>query len=151
VRNTILFLGGAFLLASASHAQSRLGSAADEAAILTQRQAAVAAWNTHDPKAIAAHFADDVDRVRSNGAYSAGKPEVEKSFIDTLGGVDKNATLREESTHVRFLTPDVALVEMTVVITGATNGPVLREHGTLVYIKRNGTWVVSAIRSTRIQ
>jgi hypothetical protein len=76
---------------------------------------------------------------------------VEKSFVDTLGGVDRNATLREDSTNVRFVTPDVALVEMTVVITGATNGPVVREHGTFVYVKRNGDWVVTAIRSTRIQ
>jgi hypothetical protein len=43
------------------------GSVADKAAILKQRQEAVAAWNKHDAQALAAHFAGDVDRVRNNG------------------------------------------------------------------------------------
>ena len=61
------------------------------------------AWNKHDPKALAAHFAADVDRVRSNGTYFFGRTEVERSYVDTLGGVDRNATLKDESSKLRLL------------------------------------------------
>lgn len=151
MRQLLLVVVIAMLISTALDAQTRLGTAEDEAAIRQRRQAAVTAWNKHDSKAIAELFAADVDRVRSNGSYYSGRTEVEKSFADTLGGVDKNATLKEESSTVRFVTSDVALLEIVVAITDNSSGAVLREHNTMVYVKRGGSWVTAAIRTTPIR
>lgn len=151
MRRVLLGVAIVALITTVVDSQTRPGTAEDEATIRQRRQAAVAAWNRHDSKAIAELFAADVDRVRSNGTYYSGRTEVEKSFADTLGGVDKNATLKEESSNVRFLTPDVALLEIVVVITDKASGTVLREHNTMVYVKRGGSWVTAAIRTTPIR
>jgi uncharacterized protein (TIGR02246 family) len=139
------------LISTAVDSQTRLGTGEDEAEIRQRRQAAMTAWNKHDSKAIAELFAPDVDRVRSNGTYYSGRMEVEKSYADTLSGVDKNATLKEERSSVRFLTPDVALLDIVGVITDKTSGTVLREHNTMVYVKRGGSWVTAAIRTTPVR
>lgn len=151
MRQLLLVVVIAMLTSTALDAQTRLGTAEDEAAIRQRRQAAVAAWNKHDSKVIAELFATDVDRVRSNGSYYSGRTEVEKSFADTLGGVDKNATLKEESSTVRFVTSDVALLEIVVAITDNSSGMVLREHNTMIYVKRGGSWVTVGIRTTPIR
>lgn len=151
MRQLLLVVVIAMLTGTSLDAQTRLGTAEDEAAIRQRRQAAVAAWNKHDSKAIAELFATDVDRVRSNGSYYSGRTEVEKSFADTLGGVDKNATLKEESSTVRFVTSDVALLEIVVAITDNSSGMVLREHNTMIYVKRGGSWVTVGIRTTPIR
>ena len=151
MRQVLLGVVVVALIGKAVGSQTRLGTPEDEAAIRQRRQSAVTAWNQHDSKAIAELFAADVDRVRSNGAYYAGRTEVEKSFSETLGGVDKNATLREESSTVRFVTPGVALLDIVVAITDKTTGAVFREHNTMVYVKRNGAWVTAAIRTTPIR
>jgi ketosteroid isomerase-like protein len=84
MRRLLLVVAIVMLASSALDAQTRLGTAEDEAAIRQRRQAAVAAWNKHDSKAIAELFATDVDGVRSNGSYYSGRTEVEASFADTL-------------------------------------------------------------------
>ena len=151
MRRLLVVVATALLISTALDAQMRLGTAEDEAAIRQRRQAAVAAWNRHDSKAIAELFAADVDRVRSNGSYYSGRTEVENSFADTLGGVDKNAVLKEESSTVRFLTSDVALLEIVVAITDRSSGTVLREHNTMIYVKRGASWVTAGIRTTPIR
>ena len=151
MRRLLLVVAFTILISTALEAQTRLGTAEDEAAIRQRRQAAVAAWNRHDSKAMAELFAADVDRVRSNGSYYSGRAEVEKSYADTLGGVDKNATLKEESSTVRVLTSEVALLEVVVAITDNRSGTVLREHLTMIYVKRGGSWVTAAIRTTPIR
>ena len=151
MRRVLFVVAAVALISTAADSQTRLGTIEDEARIRQRRQAAVTAWNRHDSAAIAELFAADVDRVRSNGAYYFGRTEVEKSFVETLGGVDKNATLKEESSTVRFLTSDVALLEVVVAITDKTTGTVVREHNTMVYVKRGGSWITAAIRTTPIR
>jgi hypothetical protein len=87
---------------------------------------------------------------QSNQIACGANQELRGGHIDRIP-IDASHRLKEEATSVRFLTVDVALVDMTVVITGATSAPVLRERGTIVYVKRNGEWMAAAIRATRIQ
>lgn len=149
MRRILFVISSLALLATVADSQTRFGTPEDEAAIRQRRQAAMAAWNKHDSKAMAELFTPDVDQVRSNGSYHSGRGAVEKSLAGTLGGVDKNSTLKEESSHIRFLTPDVALQDIVVVI--ADDKRVLREHVTIVNVKRDGIWMPTALRTTPIR
>lgn len=149
MRRVLFIVANVALFSTVVDSQTRFGTSEDEAMIRQRRQAAMAAWNKHDSKAMVELFTLDVDQVRSNGSYHAGRDAVEKSLAGTLGGVDKNSTIKEESSDTRFLTPDVALQDIVLVI--ADDKRVLKEHATIVYVKRGGVWMTTALRTTPIR
>jgi uncharacterized protein DUF4440 len=75
---------------------------------------------------------------------------LERYYADQFEGADKNANVKIDAVKVRFLTPDVALLDMDGTVTGRTDG-IARNHATWTYMKRNGKWEVVAIRAGRIQ
>jgi len=141
-----LTVGSLYVVA---HAQARLGTLADEAAIKKSREGTVAAWNKHDAKAFAATMAADADHANINGRFH-GSAEIEKSFADNFAGVNKTATLRDDSIDVRFLTSDVAVLTTEEIVTGRTDGVVAKSIATSVYVKRSGNWVRVVSRSIRM-
>jgi uncharacterized protein (TIGR02246 family) len=130
--------------------QAAFGTPADEAAIRKILDARNVAYNSHNAKALAAAYAADADLVTGTGRLVSGRAEIEKNYVDAFAGVDKNATVRIDSSKIRFVTPDTAILDMEGVTTGRTDGAV-RTHATWIYVKRNGEWMVVAIRATRIQ
>jgi uncharacterized protein (TIGR02246 family) len=127
-----------------------LGNAADEAAIRKILDARNAAYNRHDARALAAAYAPDAELVTGTGQLVSGRAEIEKNYVESFAGVDKNASVRIDSSKIRFMTPDTAILDLDGVTTGRTDGSV-RNHATWVYVKRNNEWMVVAIRATRIQ
>ena len=67
----LMLLGLAFVLSLRTYTQTKVGTAADEAAILKNRDAQNAAYNKHDGKAYAALMAIDADRVDAAGTLTA--------------------------------------------------------------------------------
>ena len=59
----LMLVGLAFALSLPAYTQTKVGTAADEAAILKNRDAQNAAYNRHDGKAYAALMTIDADRV----------------------------------------------------------------------------------------
>jgi uncharacterized protein (TIGR02246 family) len=140
MRHAILVAIGITLFAAGAATQTKLGSAADEAAIIKNADARTAAFNRHDAKAIAALYGLDADRA-SAGGFFVGRAQVEKNFADGFNGVNKEATTNSSSQSVRFLTADVAILHREATVTGRTGGTV-RNHATEVYVKRNGDWAL---------
>ena len=130
------------------HAQ--LGTPADEAAIRKILEMRNAAYNNHDAKALAATYAPDADLVTGTGRVISGRAAIEKNYVEAFAGVDKNATVKIDSSTVRFVTADTAILDMDGVTTGRADGAI-KTHATWVYVKRTGEWMVVAIRATRIQ
>jgi uncharacterized protein (TIGR02246 family) len=149
MRQITLVLLGAILASAASQSQTRLGTPADIAAIQHNRAAHDSAWNQHDAKAIAALFAADADRATVNGWFS-GRAEIEKGYATTFAGAFKNATLRNESPKLKFLTAEVAMLDVDNIVTGRTDGMEVRNHSTSIYVKRDGEWVLIANRLIRM-
>lgn len=139
-----------FLVVSAAYSQTQVNPTADEAAIRRILDARNAAYNRHDAKALAATYAPDADLVTGTGRLVSGRSEIEKNYSEAFAGVDKNASVTINSSKVRLLTPDSALLDLDGVTTGRADGAI-RTHATWVYVKRNGEWMVVAIRATRIQ
>ena len=123
-------------------AQSKMGTPGDEAAILENRDAQNAAYNRHDAKAYAMLMAEEVDRIDASGTVF-GRSGVEQHYAD-LWKADSSAIARDESRNIRFVTSDVAILDIDAVVT-RSSGPA-RNHATFVYAKRNGVWTAVAQR-----
>jgi uncharacterized protein (TIGR02246 family) len=150
MRERLLVFVVVSLVAGAAPVHAQLGTPADEAAIRKILDARNAAYNNHDAKALAATYAPDADLVTGTGRVISGKAAIEKNYRDAFAGVDKTASVTIDSSTVRFLTADTAILDMDGVTTGRTDGAI-RTHATWVYVKRNGEWMVVAIRATRLQ
>jgi uncharacterized protein (TIGR02246 family) len=137
-------------LASTAALYAQLGTPSDEAAIRAILDARNAAYNRHDAKALAATYAPDADLVTGTGKLLSGRAEIEKNYVDSFAGVDRNAIVKIDASKLRFLTRDAAILDLDGVTTGRSDGAI-KTHATWVYAKRNGQWTVVAIRAMRIQ
>src|SRR5262245_4642709 len=133
MRPNVLVILGVALALSPTYTQTTVGTAADEAAILKNRDAQNAAYNSHDGKAYAALMTTDADRVDAAGTLT-GRAQIEKYYADSFAA-DTTRTVKDELRKVRFVTSDTALLDVDNVVTGR-NGTG-RNHGTWVYVKRN--------------
>jgi uncharacterized protein (TIGR02246 family) len=141
------------LVAGLSFAR-RASGADDEASLVRKRCGAlVAAWNQHDPKAMAAAFTEDGDIINPMGQHAAGRADIEKLFAaeQTGGGMMRESMLEVKTEPLRFLTADVAISDAEVEISnvigpdGKKMGPV-PAHVTNVWKKIGGEWWVAASR-----
>jgi uncharacterized protein (TIGR02246 family) len=140
--NVLVLLGVALVLSPPTYAQTKVGTAADEAAILKNRDAQNAAYNRHDGKAYAALMTVDADRVDAAGTLT-GRAQIEKYYSASFAA-DMTRVVKDEQRKVRFVTSDTALLDVDNVVT--TRNGIARNHGTWIYVKQNGQWVSVAQR-----
>lgn len=142
-------MGGALLTTAALYAQG--GQSADDAAIRKQIDQFAASWNTGDAKATAQFFSDDGDYVSSTGQRGQGRAAVEKILAEQFSGVYKGATLKNTVASIRFLKPDVAIVNGSFEVSGMQGPdgkalPVRRGLSTMVAVKQGDKWLYAALR-----
>ena len=126
------------------------GAAAD---IKARGDAFAAAWNKHDPKAMAALWAADGDLIYPFGKSAKGRADVEKFFTADQTGTGRMAatTFTITAPTSRMIRPDVAVAEWEVSITGMKNaegkdaGP-MNNHVTVVMSKEGSQWMIQAAR-----
>jgi uncharacterized protein (TIGR02246 family) len=139
----------AVLAAAVTYAQA--GRAEDEAAIRKQIDQYAAAWNKADAKATAQFFTDDADYVSSTGQRGEGRAGIERVLTEQFAGVFKGATLKTTITSIRFLKPDVAIVNGSFEVSG-TKGPdgkelpVRKGLSTNIVAKPGDKWLIAALR-----
>ena len=116
----------------------------DEAAIRKIHADFTAAWNRHDPAALAAIWSTDGDLVNPEGRRAKGRAEVQKNFADEQAGIFKSSTFSNTITGIRFLNPNVAVVDASFEIQNATppNAPPMTQKGLYkaIMVKEGGTW-----------
>jgi uncharacterized protein (TIGR02246 family) len=126
--------------------------AEDDASIQKRLDEFVAAWNKHDPKALAAVFGPDGDLINPFGRAAKGPAEIEKLFQDEHTGVMKSSTYTLGTTAVRMLDADAAVVDWDGSVDGmvAPDGsamPPFKHHVTAVLKKQDGQWWIFAVRA----
>jgi uncharacterized protein (TIGR02246 family) len=142
----------AFVLASlVGPTALRAGQAEDEASIRKFGLDFAAAWNKHDSKAMAAFWAEDGDLINPFGRAAKGRAEVEKLFHDEQAGPMAGTTYATTLSSVRFLTPDVALSDWEIVVTGmrgpdGSAGAPFKPHVFIVLARKGGQWLTAAAR-----
>lgn len=98
----------------------------DEAAAKSPEEAGIgkvvtgfeAAWNKHDAEAMAAYWTDDGDLFNPSGRVARGRKEVAKLFTEEHETYMAKTTFAYHLVSVRFVRPDVAIVEKEAVIDG---------------------------------
>ena len=130
----------------------------DEKAIQTQVLQMVSDWNTHDFKNIDSYMTEDVEWVNIVGMWWKGREEVKAAHRGNFGAFFKGVPFTKKSLSTRFITKDVA-VTILVCSVGEFFPPDGIDHGnnkmpasddilTLVFVKKNGKWLISSGQNT---
>lgn len=131
------------LLLSISTPALAQGSSKDEAAIRSQVAAYTAAINGRDRHALTALFTPEADFVFFNGPRVVGRDSIVARTSNALAEWPSTMRFTLEVTSVRFLRPDVALVES---VAGFSEGQMRSNRGTAVLERRGGKWLWTALR-----
>jgi uncharacterized protein (TIGR02246 family) len=119
--------------------------AEEEAAILKAGISYVTAFDDHDAKRVAAHFAPEAEFVDDEGQVFRGRNEIEDSLTKVFKERPK-VSLALEVDSLRVLSPMLAIEEGTSTCTseGALAPHVTRY--TAVHTKTDGQWLVASVR-----
>jgi len=143
------FLGVACQKASTPEPESA-PAPTDEEMLSTLMDDFEAAWASGDAAAVAALFAEDGDSLTVNG-HTEGRAAVQEAYAQNFSGPFQGTTIDLETTSVRFLEPDVAVVDGTYQISGF-KGPEGEDLGsatgqwTAVDVKTDAGWRIGCSR-----
>jgi uncharacterized protein (TIGR02246 family) len=154
MRTQVWLLALIFIFLPAA-ARAQTGSAADEKAIREIESRWEAAWNRHDPAALAAAYAPDADAINLAGELFQGRAAFQKSLEELHSGKTQTSIWQTERIRIRFLTPEIAVVHVYVNSRGDRNPdgsdmPPRHVILTRVEVKRLGQWLIVASQATNI-
>lgn len=128
--------------------------AADEKQINSQIDAFVSSWNNHNFEDFSNYTTPDLDWVNIVGHWYKGQKQ-NKTHLDALHKtIFKDVKYTKSTTHVRFITEDVAVVHVywslgafyppDGVDRGNNKMGDDKELGTFVMVKKEGKWLITA-------
>lgn len=124
---------------------------ADAAAIKQSVTDWADAFNRHDPHVCALGFTEDADMVTVAGISWHGRKAIEDHYTKTFSTSLKNAHRTDSMKSIRFLTPEIAAVDVDWEITGSLSKvagdssviPLRKGILPLIFVKQNGQWLVA--------
>jgi len=138
----------------------RAQDGASEAAIRAIVADQVAAWNAGDGAGYARHVSDDVSFTNLFGMVMYGAPAFTARHREILATFYKGTTKRHHVRRIRFVTRDVAIVDIDNEVAGVTTMPagiavpadgVLRTQLMEVFARRRGRWVIEAYHNVDVK
>lgn len=123
----------------------------EDAAIRKRHDEWCQAWNSHDPKAMAAFWVPDGDLINPFGRTCKGTPEIEKLFTEEQTGPMANTTYSGTIESIRHL-GDIAIIDVAGEITGMKDAsgaaaPPFKHHVTWIARKVDGKWMAECARA----
>jgi uncharacterized protein (TIGR02246 family) len=157
-RMTVLFGLAIGLLATQLGAQT----ASDETAIRRIVQDEIIAWNQGDAVAYSRHFAVDGTFTNIQGQFFTGYDAFLKQHAVIFEGRFKQTRLQQDIVSLKFLRPDVAVVEVLTAVAGmaaaqlasGTSGDAtgrLRTRLLQVVVKQGEEWKVVAYHNVDVK
>jgi uncharacterized protein (TIGR02246 family) len=107
-------------------------------------EAFVRDFDRGDSKALAARFTEDAEVIEADGERYQGRANIEQAFADTFAA-RKGSKIRFDIDSIRYLSPDVVKEEGRSLVTPVKGAPLSRLY-TLLYVKRDGRWLISSVR-----
>lgn len=129
---------------------------ADRAAIGQTMAAFMNAWNLHDARAFALTFTPDADFTNVFGVHAQGRAGVESFHAPVFATIFRNSHLSGAIRSIRFLTPQLAAVDVDWQMTGAESpggDPVPLRTGLLAWIMQrqsDGGWLIEVMHNTNL-
>lgn len=137
-------------------AQTVATGAADETAVRALVTKFNDAFNAHDVPAFGAVFAPDADFTNWRGMVAHGRPSIETFHVPVLTVLYKNATQKIVDSKVRFLKPDVAVVDVLAEVTGGTTPDGKAAPPTKFLLnwttmkEADGQWLIKVMHNARL-
>jgi uncharacterized protein (TIGR02246 family) len=119
--------------------------AADEAAIKSVIQAFIDTREANDRTALEALLTEDVDQRVTSGGIRVGRDAVVDGSLETTQRTGGRRTITVDS--IRFVGPDVAVVDGRYDSIGRTDGTDQRMLTSMVLKRESGDWKIAAIRN----
>ena len=125
----------------------------DETAIQHLTREMCDAWNRGDANAFGARYRPDGTFTNVNGAFHVGRDEFNQRHAEVFAGAFKGSTLSLTPRLLRFIRPDVAIVDVDVGLSHCRIKPpgiqadpdgTLHTCLLLVLVKEGGTWWIAA-------
>lgn len=132
----------------------------DEAAIQKIISEEVAAWNAGDATAYSRHFALEGTFTNIYGMVFDGHDAFQKRHAESFATFFKGSTRQEKIRRIRFVTRDVAIVDVNTEVTGFRRMPpgvpvpadgVLRTRLLQVFVKRSGEWWIETYHNVDVK
>lgn len=118
--------------------------AADEKAVREVHSALTKAYATDDAKAAAAHFTADAEYINGHDTIFRGRTEIEQSLTDYMAE-HPGCKLESEIVAIRFVSPQVALVDGESTITHEEDRKPSHCRFEAVYVKADGKWQIASV------
>jgi uncharacterized protein (TIGR02246 family) len=133
---------------ASSRAQMPSNMDTDSAAIKQCVAAWEDAWNRHDAHATAMRYVEDGDFSSTTGIPSHGWKELEDHYNSIFTTFLKDAHRSDVVKSIRFLTPEIASVDIDWQMTGAKTRdgqdvPIRKGLLTWIVTKHNGPWMIT--------
>lgn len=129
-------------------------SRADEEAAIQKLLGELAdAWNRGDAPAYGARYRPDGTFTNVNGTFHAGREAFNRRHEEIFRGFLRGTTLELTTKELRFIRPDVAVVDLDTGVSGVPAPPpgvraapdgALHTCLLLVLVKEGGSWWIAA-------
>src|SRR5437868_3132374 len=125
----------------------------DENAVRALYRQILEGWNTRNPRAFAAAFAEDGEVIGFDGSQMSGRTEI-AATLQQIFADHVTAPYVSKVRSVRLLSPEVAILRAIVgmVPPGQVDlNPALNAHQTVVATRRDGLWRIELLQTTPAQ
>ena len=139
---------------------SEAQNGADEDAIRDILKEEVAAWNKGDADAYSRHFAEDGTFTNLPGMFFQGREAFRERHEQIFYGAYRGSTKQSDIVSLKFVRPDVAIVESLQTISGfqkllpGTSADAkgrLRTRLLQVLVKDGGAWKIAAYHNVDVK
>jgi len=152
----LLFSIPILVLAGPLTAQSR----SDTAAVRNIVKNEIETWNKGDATGYSRDFAASGTFTNIRGQFFTGYPGYLKQHEVIFQGIFKQTTLKQEIVSLKFIRPDVAILETATTVNGAAQGPLgvtrdangrIRTRLMQVVAKENGVWKIMTYHNVDVK
>ncbi len=118
------------------------------------------AWDAGDGAGFSRHIAPDVSFTNLFGMVMYGKPAFEKRHAEILTTFYKGTTKRHSVRRIRFVTADVAIVDIDNEVRGVKSMPagitvpsdgIIKTQLMEIFVRRDGRWLVEAYHNVDVK
>ena len=126
-----------------------MASGPDDAAVRRLVDLFIEGWNAKDGAACARPFAVDADFVNILGLRARGRDLIARGHHEILTTIYRETQISGSVQSIRFVRPDVAVVDVDFTIQGPENGPfrLLKSTAGIVAAREDGGWAIVAFRN----